>query len=204
MNTQTSTQMQASKKSKDFREVSTFRVDNNEARQTMFGEAAKFADAMVAGENPYWLVMLGVSDIGKTHLARELKVYAEKRLHGFVDPKNGNYWQKEFIFLDHRKFSKAIKGGDYDIVNRVGKAFFAVIDDLLASRDPSGFVLNETEDIINMRLGRWTVITSNHTMDNLRKKDMRIASRLRRNGSVILDIQTVPQWNQRKENQCKK
>lgn len=168
----------------------------NEARGALFCEIKAFADSMTTG-NGRWLAILGKSGTGKTHLAREVFSHAKRNFSGWVDPDRGNYQLRQFLWLDARKLAQRLRDGEWELRDRIAGAFLVVLDDIFATRDPSGFVLDELEAALNSRLGKWTVITSNLLHGQIADQDPRIASRLRRNGSTVLEIKKLPDWNAR-------
>ena len=65
-----------------------------------------------------------------------------------------------------------------------------MIDDLGAVRDPTGFMADNYLRILNKRLGMRTVITCNLMADQIAETiDARIASRLFRNGSRVVQTE---------------
>ena len=70
-------------------------------------------------------------------------------------------------------------------------AWLLVIDDFGTQYDKSGFVLSKLFELINRRMGKWTVITSNLNLKQIANDvDPRIASRLVRDGNRVVDCST--------------
>ena len=74
-----------------------------------------------------------------------------------------------------------------------------VLDEIKGHHDPSGFAKDTLYELINRRIGRWTVITSNLTMSGLEAIDARIASRLTRTPNVIVECNTKPYAKRQQE-----
>ena len=65
--------------------------------------------------------------------------------------------------------------------------WFVALDDIGAERT-SDFSVSKLDQIIDARLGKWTVITCNFTREQIAEHmDVRIASRLGRGKNVIVD-----------------
>lgn len=66
-----------------------------------------------------------------------------------------------------------------------------VLDDVGAERDSTGFVSDKLSMLLGMRVGKWTVITSNLDLAGLSKIDDRIASRIvREPGNSFIEMTT--------------
>jgi DNA replication protein DnaC len=81
----------------------------------------------------------------------------------------------------------ALRGGDYGRLNPLYSADFLAIDDLGAEYE-SDFINSKLQQLLNKRLNKWTVITSNLSLDDFSHKDERIASRLVRGGNKVIQI----------------
>jgi DNA replication protein DnaC len=74
-----------------------------------------------------------------------------------------------------------------------------VIDDIGAERDQTGFASEKLNMLLGMRVGKWTVITSNLLLKALSKVDDRIASRMfRERGNLVIEIQATKDFGERK------
>jgi DNA replication protein DnaC len=80
-----------------------------------------------------------------------------------------------------------LREGDYDIMDAVCNDWFVALDDIGAERS-TDYSLAKLDEVIDARLGKWTVITSNFTRKEIADYcDVRIASRLGRGNNVIID-----------------
>ena len=108
----------------------------------------------------------------------------------------GHYWPRyETIgsprrrggFIGWRKIVDQLRNGDYGIMDAVCNDWFVALDDIGAER-ASDFSVSKLDQIIDARLGKWTVITCNFTREEIAEHmDVRIASRLGRANDVIVD-----------------
>ncbi len=163
----------------------------------MFEAAASFA-ASVNYVTPFWLTICGQSGIGKTHLAKAVR-------QQFLDQ---NRFEKptpyptEAIecnqvvgntewFCDWRKFADDIRSGGYErLVEDAVDEWFVIIDDFGAERDPSGFVAAAADRILNGRRGKWTLITTNLSLNDIGERmDVRIMSRLIRGSNQVIEVE---------------
>lgn len=125
----------------------------------------------------HWLTLLGTSGAGKTLLARRVfRWWTESsRLYG--------RWISWAKFVEDSKPSlPAEQWAD------IREAFFLVIDDFGAARDPNGYAAGLLHGIMEARLGKWTLLTSNMNGEEIAKMDGRIASRLVRGGSIAVAV----------------
>lgn len=66
---------------------------------------------------------------------------------------------------------------------------FAVLDDIGAGRDATGFASDKLNTLLAGRVGKWTIITSNLSLDGIAQIDTRIASRIiREPGNLYIDL----------------
>ena len=165
----------------------------------MLNAAEKFA-ADVNNREPYWISFLSRSGSGKTHLAKMLYQHFLKcsRFNlGFDAQKNriiGNTGQ----FCSWRRLVSDLRQGDYDLIRDLVDDWFVVLDDIGSSYDPNGFVASALDQVLNGRLRKWTVITCNYGMQEIADRmDIRIASRMIRDGSVVVDCKDVADFNLR-------
>lgn len=67
---------------------------------------------------------------------------------------------------------------------------FVVFDELGADRDPSGHIRDCLARTLCSRVGKWTIITSNKTLEQIGADiDTRIASRMIRDGSEVVEVE---------------
>lgn len=65
---------------------------------------------------------------------------------------------------------------------------FLVLDEVGAERDNTGFASEQLATLLGCRVGRWTIITSNMTLEQFRAIDGRIFSRLFRDNGTVVEV----------------
>jgi len=101
------------------------------------------------------------------------------------------------MFVDWRKFCDNIRGGAYELVDDICGEWFVIIDDLGSERDTTGFIASATDRIINSRRGKWTLITTNLSLQSIGERiDPRVSSRMIRDDNQVVEID-APDWNTR-------
>lgn len=147
---------------------------------------------------PYWLTLVGSSGVGKTHLANKIREWFRLNLLGrqFV-PKENVVRCHDYRFRTWQKAMGQIYDGNYGIVEALSEESLAIIDDIGAEHDPRKFGVSKLLEILNARRDKWTVMTSNLTLEQIHEHlDARLASRLIRDGSKVIEI-NCPDFNLR-------
>lgn len=156
---------------------------------------ARFCIAMKNGAPPYWLSLLGTSGAGKTFLAKRIMRWhrAVGHFRDSVDDK-GPKGFKEVVYAREwcwwPQLAGLLKGNDgYGQLRDVESSGFAVFDEIGAELDKSGHVTNCLANALCARVGKWTLITSNKPLGQIgREIDTRVASRMVRDGSEVVDV----------------
>lgn len=146
-----------------------------------FAKAARNVALMVAavraGKAPgKWLTLSGLPGVGKTMLANQ--AFAEIRTFAF-----------SYAFIRERDFDSELRGGNWTIARMFERMDFVVFDDLGSTRDTSGLLANAIAEFVAVRERRWTLWTTNLTLEQVREIDPRIASRLIRDGNRFVRIE---------------
>lgn len=185
---------------------------------TAKNEAAKWLAAWREGLEPYWLVLYGETGAGKTYLARRLAkcvadngeaVYRKQYADGRDYTKSFGYAQTGAVFAkwvdlvpfgaSHReRYENAktdwVKVID-DLMPKTGQ--LAVIDGE-EGLEPKRFEADAALDLLDARLRRWTILTTNLTRQQFALFwDVRIASRFMRDGNACVDLTGVRDYNLR-------
>jgi len=168
-----------------------FKTFNEPGLIRAHSEAVRFYTDMAQSKQPRWLSFLGPCGAGKTHLAEAIWNAWKTNLRdytgrfGCVDRLDGRwiYWPQA---VDR------IRGGEYGLVPALERADMIVLDDVGGEYDASGFAASQLNRLANQRLGKWTIWTSNLSLDQIASKlDNRIADRLIRSGSSVIEMETT-------------
>lgn len=185
----------------------------------MLSAVMVFISEINAGKAPRWLTLAGNPGCGKTHLADRVRWFLHR--HGAEiynrttradsDPTSANYLscyayaQEGAVLARWGKIIEGARNSDMTLFNRACKDHFKVIDDLgVDCFDREGkatpFAIQKMGELLDRRLRKWTVITTNFSRSQLAKEfDSRISSRLMRDGSVIVDCFDVRDFSLRQE-----
>jgi DNA replication protein DnaC len=148
----------------------------------LVAKCAAFALAVKEGGEPRWLTILGPSGTGKTHCARRLW----QSLHGRFS------WDRmDFIaaLIYWPAFMSELRsGGAYNREREMQRWPMLCLDDIGAERDTSGFASEHLNALMGCRVGRWTIITSNLSLEQIGSIDPRIADRMIREPNMMIEL----------------
>ena len=165
-----------------------FETDNDTKLISLLKEAVIFAkDYKPSKKEGHWLTFLGSCGVGKTHLVSKIFKYVADH-HGQYLSRYGITQFRSNLFSYWPDIVDALRGGDYGRLNPLYSADFLAIDDLGAEYE-SDFINSKLQQLLNKRLNKWTVITSNLSLNDFSAKDDRIASRLVRGKNKVIQIE---------------
>ena len=150
---------------------------------------------------PIWLSLIGNTGVGKTHLAQEIKRTWRRLEIRKRCPNSASGWR---VTRGKRQFfawpyiTNKIRQGDFGIIDYVcDEIDFLVIDDLGVGYQ-SELTTAKLGEIADRRLRKPTIITANLSLEEISDKlDPRIASRMIRGGSLVVDFQQTQDWSLR-------
>lgn len=157
-------------------------------------EAAQVFAASINYTEPYWLTLTGKSGIGKTHLARAVwkQWMDQNRFEVKFDKARNRIYGNTGSYINWRELCSQLRSGDYDWIETLCREDFVILDDIGSERDPTGFIASNTDILLNGRLRKWTMITTNLSLKEIADKmDTRIASRMLRDGSVVVECKAL-------------
>jgi len=137
---------------------------------------------------PYWLTFAGTSGIGKTllldiiynDLKKNQRIVQHKTL---VSGIRRVHWPTLFTKLYNREFH---------LMEEMNELNLLCLDEVTAGADDRAAEKDWISRILLPRVGKWTVITTNQTLDSIGKKiDARLASRMIRDGCIAVEVETI-------------
>lgn len=184
----------------------------------MLNAAIQFTSDILTGQPPRWLFYCGRSGTGKTHLAYRISAFIQKwgewayKKHG--EPVKGpmddaepirsySYAQQSLVSVKWAQLVDAARDGNYVPYQRAAADWFKVIDDVGAEgigndKKPTAFVVNQLGKLADARMNKWTVFTSNNGLAEFAEVfDARIASRMMRDGNVVVETGSLRDFNLR-------
>lgn len=151
---------------------------------------------VITRQEPHWLTLLGPSGIGKTFILKQalafLRAHEEdwkpRTPTGFRLPSIVHL--KPSIDLDAYDAAKEFAGRDLVYVEDVGSG--QGLD-----KGAGAVLAGRIAELLQLRTGKWTLLCANLGIEDIETKiDGRIASRLKRDGSVLIEISNkVPDFN---------
>lgn len=125
---------------------------------------------------PRWLTLAGKSGAGKSHVARRVIDRTKRRRR----------WVSRFV--PWAPAINRIRSGDYAFRSALEGCDVLALDDIGAEY-PTEFGTRTLGEILDARLGKWTVVTTNLLPREIAERlDGRIASRIFRGGSEVVTV----------------
>jgi len=151
---------------------------------SMANTCADWVLALKHNQAPRWITLLGKSGTGKTHCATRLWRLGKNSLSfnrtGFVAQKI--YWPS---------FIAELRGGTaFEHLQDLMIWPVLMLDDIGAERDTTGFASEQLNMLLGRREGKWTILTSNLSLENLGQIDPRIADRIIRKPNLFVEVDT--------------
>jgi len=175
-----------------------FDLCNDPQLMDMVDGTVKWLKAFRDKKDPIWLTLVGHSENGKSHIAGriwEWLLAQEPRIDasGFVcRPHKTAACQHEPRIINWTEFLDSdLRQGRMDVFNDISRWPLAVIDDIGAERDTTGFAAEKLYSLCVRRERKWTIITSNSTLEKLSDLDRRIYTRIFWHGNVVVEVNTA-------------
>jgi len=152
---------------------------------------------MLTKQTPYWLSLLGTSGAGKTMLAKIIRTLFSRYVDGSIISETPQEIKRAGGgFIRWRRLVEWVREGDYRAFEDVSRDFFVAVDDI-GSEYPTDFTRAKLYEMFDASEGKWRVWTGNLSLEQIEQQfDPRIASRILRNNSVVVDVD-VPDFNLR-------
>ncbi len=184
--------------------------------ENMLRSAREFIGDLVRGAEPRWLVLVGESGCGKTYLAERIVAWMKENGRGIYERERQRqgrdgvsslwtYAQEGPFMCRWSRLLSQLRSGEYHRLEVAAEDWFKAIDDLGtdsagADGEATQFAVQKMGDLLDRRLRKWTVVTTNYNRRQIAEKfDTRIASRLMRHGSVIVDADGLRDYGLRLE-----
>lgn len=168
----------------------------------MLTAAANFVLDVKEGKPCPWLVLLGTSGAGKSHLAKRIWRWWNKCGKFYIEPNTGANCVHSGQLCLFADFVQEGREGDFSRAIDLIEDRLVILDDIAAGADARGWITDKLYHIIERRLDdaglQATVITANLSIEKLAEiYDQRIASRLVRRGTERVIEVDVPDFKLR-------
>lgn len=154
---------------------------------TAWKEASLLCEEIASRKKPRrWLSLLGVSGVGKTMLAKAIKQCSLANRPQMT----ASFFRWSTIVNDY------LRKGEFDIMRFLIHEVDVLLIDDIGLETGSEFSHAKLCELLDARLEKWTVITSNLSLEDIKDRiDVRIASRMLRGDSVIVQMMNCPDWS---------
>jgi DNA replication protein DnaC len=134
-----------------------------------------------------WLSFVGNSGNGKTFLSEMIfkRVRAMQAFRNHVSllkPCQRVFWPE---------LVSELRSGEFHRVKELGDCHLVLLDEVVIEHDPTGFVKDRLCELLKRRARKWTILTSNLTLESIRTLDTRIASMMVRDGSAVVGCRAM-------------
>lgn len=160
------------------------KTNNDPVLNKLVRECRNLALAFKDGLPPRWITITGDTGTGKTHCGRRLWNHLSARL---------NWRGAEFIHGEvyWPKFVSELRAGDaFEKYRDMMKWPVLFLDDIGAERDTTGFASEQLNTLLGCRADKWTILTSNLSLENLGQIDPRMADRIIRKPNHFIEVNT--------------
>lgn len=174
----------------------------------------EFVADMARGNEPRWLVLVGLNGCGKTYLAERITAWVREHGRAIYERERAKagaegveslwtYAQEGPMFRRWQNLLTRLRQGEYYRLETDCRDWFKVIDDLGVGAigsdgEATGFAVQKMGELLDRRLRKWTVITTNYTGRQIAERfDTRIASRLIRGGNAVCDCKDLRDYSVR-------
>lgn len=162
--------------------VETF---GDESIEQMIRIAANWSNGVKAAKTPFWMTFMGTSGAGKTMICDRLWKWLQKRPN--FNHESLNYYPHKIYWPDF--VDKLRDGTVYDLYNDMKRWPFLYLDDIWADRQTE-FSSEKLSTLLGCRMEQWTMMTANATMQAIGDNDIRISSRIIRDGNRFVVVKT--------------
>lgn len=151
-------------------------------------DAVDAAMMFMSSTKPLWLSLIGKSGTGKTFLGTlvynaMLASRPKLRQHEtLISGTRIDFWPELVTAIREQEFWR---------VGAIADANLAFIDEIVVEHDPSGLVKDKLAEVLTRRVGKWTILTSNLSIERLGEIDHRIPSRMIRDGNIVVQMDCV-------------
>lgn len=162
----------------------------------------RFCSDALNNRAPYWLTILGPSGVGKTFVLKQAYRYLRAGGDGWPIPipyrKDGSERRST---CEHVIPARDLE--DYRAAREYAHPDLVYVEDIGSGaglEKGSGAVLKgRIAEMLQLRTGKWTMLDANMSRAEIADKiDPRIASRLKRDGSILIEIPAdVPDFSDR-------
>lgn len=189
-------------------ESAAWRYDVYDPRLKWVLPAAKrFCSAIINRESPqFWFSLLGPSGVGKTHVMRQVVALLRE------EARQGRW--KIQTGTGHRspEIAHIVPSRDLDTFSAAreyARFYFVYIEDIgsgqFGDKGAGAVTKARVTELLQLRSGKWTALCANMLRDEIAEQlDPRIASRLKRDGGIMIEIPAgVPDYWDKNNNHQK-
>lgn len=156
----------------------------------------QFCVDALSRHEPYWLSLLGPSGIGKTYILRQAARFLE-RYDEFWRQKTPTGFRTPTVA--HVEPLRDLN--DYSAIRHYADVDLLYVEDIgagaLGPKGSGAVMRDRVASLLQQRTRSWTLICANLSREKIAEHiDARIASRLKRDGSVMLELDdSIPDFN---------
>lgn len=133
------------------------------------------------GASPRWLTLCGHSGCGKSHLAAAIRLVARRQF---------KLTEQQVQLRNVSSLASRLRDGDMGLLTFLSNIQLLILDDLGSEykSEKSNFIPSKFYELLESRLNKWTVITSNLSLADIADRlDVRIASRITRGANILVE-----------------
>lgn len=169
---------------------------HTEAQKAIHGEYKQFVDDYQSKHTPYCLTVSGNPGCGKTMLAQSAYWHLRENVPTYDDHR-GITFHYRYYFCTWADLADLLREFRYGEWKEAADAHMLVVDDVGATH-MTDMTRGKLVQLMDKRLGKWTIYTTNLTLQELDQVDPRISSRLIRNENKFFRSTCPDYWRMAK------
>lgn len=149
----------------------------------------KFTSDLFYNKPAYWLTFSGLSGTGKTYLATLVWQWYLRCGQYELNDAGDILSVRDGYYAHWPTLRRKLANRDWGMLDSLVDKHLLIMDEIRESGEKTDVFREALSDLISCRMGRWTILTCNLSLDQIGKQiDTRISSRIVRDSNVLINF----------------